>query len=52
MLAMDFPGSRRLVEAIDHAVSQSCQHALTDELRVEDGDEGEYLNQIRALLKE
>lgn len=33
MLAMDFPGSRRLVDAIDLAVRNDCPTAITDALR-------------------
>ena len=33
MLALDFPGSRRLVEALDDAVRRDCTTAITDALR-------------------
>lgn len=33
MLALDFPGSRRLVEALDAAVRNDCTTAITDALR-------------------
>ena len=33
MLALDFPGSRRLVEALDLAVRNDCTTAITDALR-------------------
>lgn len=33
MLALDFPGSRRLVEALDEAVRNDCTTAITDALR-------------------
>ncbi|MBX3696352.1 MAG: cysteine dioxygenase family protein [Dokdonella sp.] len=33
MLALDFPGSRRLVESLDDAVRKDCTTAITDALR-------------------
>jgi predicted metal-dependent enzyme (double-stranded beta helix superfamily) len=33
MLALEFPGCRKLVEAIDHAVCHDCDTEITDELR-------------------
>ena len=33
MLALDFPGSRRLVDALDDAVRKDCTTAITDALR-------------------
>ncbi len=33
MLTLDFPGSRQLIDAIDHAVAHDCPQALTDDLR-------------------
>lgn len=33
MLTLDFPGSRKLIDAIDAAVSHDCTRAVTDSLR-------------------
>lgn len=33
MLALDFPGSRRLVEALDKAICRDCPTEITDQLR-------------------
>lgn len=33
MLCLDFPGSRRLVDAVDAAVRHDCQTEITDQLR-------------------
>lgn len=34
MLALDFPGSRRLVDALDRAVRNDCETTITDALRL------------------
>lgn len=33
MLALDFPGSRRLVDALDQAICRDCPTEITDQLR-------------------
>lgn len=34
MLAIDFPGSRRLIDMLDCAVRKECEAAITDALRL------------------
>ncbi|MFZ1224160.1 MAG: cysteine dioxygenase, partial [Dokdonella sp.] len=34
MLAIDFPGSRRLIDTLDCAVRKECQTTITDALRL------------------